>query len=176
MTRSMTRTFVWWAYICLWETYKQLIRTLRAKSVNWWFIHVRTSCITGVTRRATINQHPLPGEDHHRQNSAESQKAEGCIPPSWQARPGGFGTTAFRPQQAQCTHAQETKNRTFLNVSLWWGGPDNRACSSEMLQTPTRANCTVAISNSAPPEIIWGLGGPEEDHQLHHCCWTGRVS
>ena len=18
--------------------------------------------------------------------------------------------------------------------------------------------------------------GPEEDHQLHHCCWTGRVS
>ena len=21
-----------------------------------------------------------------------------------------------------------------------------------------------------------GLGGPEEDHQLHHCCWTGRVS
>ena len=23
--------------------------------------------------------------------------------------------------------------------------------------------------------MIW-LGGPEEDHQLHHCCWTGRVS
>ena len=23
--------------------------------------------------------------------------------------------------------------------------------------------------------MIWGLGGPEEDHQLHHCCWTGRV-
>ena len=21
----------------------------------------------------------------------------------------------------------------------------------------------------------WGLGGPEEDHQLRHCCWTGRV-
>ena len=21
----------------------------------------------------------------------------------------------------------------------------------------------------------WGLGGPEEDHQLHHCCWTGSV-
>ena len=20
-----------------------------------------------------------------------------------------------------------------------------------------------------------GLGGPEEDHQRHHCCWTGRV-
>jgi len=33
----------------------------------------------------------------------------------------------------------------------------------------------VAISNSASPEIIWGIGGPEEDHQLHHCCWTGRV-
>jgi len=33
----------------------------------------------------------------------------------------------------------------------------------------------VAISNSASPEMIWGLGGPEEDHQLHHCCWTGRV-
>ena len=23
--------------------------------------------------------------------------------------------------------------------------------------------------------MIWGLGGFEEDHQLHHCCWTGRV-
>jgi len=34
----------------------------------------------------------------------------------------------------------------------------------------------VAISNPASPEIIWGLGGPEEDHQLHHCCWTARVS
>jgi len=33
----------------------------------------------------------------------------------------------------------------------------------------------VAISNSASPEIICGIGGPEEDHQLHHCCWTGRV-
>jgi len=34
----------------------------------------------------------------------------------------------------------------------------------------------VAISNSASPEIIWGLGAPhEEDHQLHQCCWTGRV-
>ena len=33
----------------------------------------------------------------------------------------------------------------------------------------------MAISNSASQEIIWGLGGPEEDHQLHHCCWTGRV-
>jgi len=21
-----------------------------------------------------------------------------------------------------------------------------------------------------------GFGGPEEDHQLDHCCWTGRVS
>ena len=49
------------------------------------------------TRRATINKHPLPGKDHHHQNSAETQTGEGCIP------------------------------------------------------------------------------GPEEDHQLHHCCWTGRV-
>jgi len=44
-----------------------------------------------------------------------------------------------------------------------------------MKQTTTRANRTVGISNSASPEIIWGLGGPEEDHQCHHCCWTGRV-
>ena len=42
-------------------------------------------------------------------------------------------------------------------------------------RTPTRANLKVAISNSVSPEIIWGLGGPEEDHQLHHCYWTGRV-
>ena len=38
-----------------------------------------------------------------------------------------------------------------------------------MPQTPSNN----ALSNSASPEIIWGLGGPEEDHQLHHCCWTG---
>ena len=126
--------------------------------------------------RANINQHPLPGKDHHHQNSAETQKGERCIPPSWQARPGGFDTTAFRPQQAQRTYAQETKNRSFPNMSLWWGGPDNRACSSDLWQTPTRANGTLTSSNSASPEIIWGLGGPEEDHQLHHCCWTGRVS
>ena len=36
------------------------------------------------------------------------------------------------PQQAQRTRAQETKNRSFPNVSLWWGGPDNRSCSSDM--------------------------------------------
>ena len=106
--------------------------------------------------RATINQHPLPGKDHHHQNSAETQTGEGCIPPSWQARPGGFGTTAFRPQQAQRTHAQETKNRSFPQRVLWWGGPDNRACSSDMYKTPTRANRTLATSNSASPEIIWG--------------------
>ena len=33
----------------------------------------------------------------------------------------------------------------------------------------------MAISNSASPESIWGLGGPAEDHQRHHCFWTGRV-
>ena len=32
----------------------------------------------------------------------------------------------------------------------------------------------MAFSNSTSPEIIWELGGPEEDHKLHHCCWTGR--
>jgi len=47
--------------------------------------------------------------------------------------------------------------------------------SRNVTDTWTRANCTVAISNSASPEIIWGLGGPEEDHQLHQCCWTGYV-
>ena len=38
-----------------------------------------------------------------------------------------------------------------------------------------QSESTVAISNSTSQEIIWGFGGPEEDHQLHHCCWTGRV-
>ena len=33
----------------------------------------------------------------------------------------------------------------------------------------------MANTNSASPEIIWGLGGPEEDPQLHHIFWTGRV-
>ena len=30
-------------------------------------------------------------------------------------------------------------------------------------------------SATASPEIIWGLGVPQEDHQLHHSFWTGRV-
>ena len=98
---------------------------------NPWQRASRSASQMRSTRRATINQYPLPGKDHHHQNSAETQKGEGCIPPTWQARPGGFGTTAFRPQQAQRIHAQETKNRSFPNVSLWWGGPDTRACSSE---------------------------------------------
>ena len=50
-----------------------------------------------------------------------------------------------------------------------------RKLSMFFKQTPTRANRTVAISSSASPEIMWGLGGPEEDHQLHHCSWTSRV-
>ena len=32
----------------------------------------------------------------------------------------------------------------------------------------------IAQWPSATP-LIWGLGGPEEDHQLHHSCWTGCV-
>ena len=89
---------------------------------NPWQRASRSTSQMWSTRRATISQHPLPGKDHHHQNSAETQKGEGCISPSWQARPGGFGTTALRPQQGQRTHAQETKNRSFPNVSLWWGG------------------------------------------------------
>ena len=37
----------------------------------------------------------------------------------------------------------------------------------------------IAQWPSATPlhqKLYGGLGGPEEDHQLHHCCWTGRVS
>jgi len=34
----------------------------------------------------------------------------------------------------------------------------------------------TSLQKQLIPETIWGLGGPEEDHQLHHCCWTGRVS
>ena len=30
-------------------------------------------------RRATVNQHPLPGKDHPHQNSAETQTGEGCL-------------------------------------------------------------------------------------------------
>ena len=34
----------------------------------------------------------------------------------------------------------------------------------------------MKIKNIEVVSIIWGLRGSEEDHQLHHCCWTGRVS
>ena len=33
----------------------------------------------------------------------------------------------------------------------------------------------IAQWPSANPLHQKGLGGPEEDHQLHHCCWTSRV-
>ena len=85
---------------------------------NPWQRASRSASQMHSTRRATINQHPLQGKDHHHQNSAEIQTGEGCIPPYWQARPGGFGTTAFRPQQAERTYVQQTKNRSFPNVSL----------------------------------------------------------
>ena len=83
---------------------------------NPWQRASRSASQMRSTRRATINQHPLPGKDHHHQNSVKTQSGEGCIPPSWQVRPDDFGTTAFRPQQAQRTHAQETKNRSFPRV------------------------------------------------------------
>ena len=34
--------------------------------------------------------------------------------------------------------------------------------------------CVVTLFGE-DPEIICGPGEPEEDHQLHQCCWTGRV-
>ena len=37
------------------------------------------------------------------------------------------------------------------------------------------ATCLCKLCGLFCNEIIWGFGGPEEDHQLHHCCWTGRV-
>ena len=48
---------------------------------------------------------------------------------------GGFGTTAFRPQQAQRTHAQETKNRSFPNVSQWWGVPDKHVTDTNQSES-----------------------------------------
>ena len=62
---------------------------------NPWQRASRSASQMRNTRRATTNQHPLPGKDHHYQNSTETQTGEGCIPPSWQTRPGGFGTNAF---------------------------------------------------------------------------------
>ena len=102
------------------------------------------------TKRTTINQHPLPGKDHHHQNSAETQTGEGCIPPSSQARSGGFGTTAFRPQQAQRTHGQEDK----------------------IVPSPT---CPCGEEDQITEHVLQRCNRPREDHQLHHCCWTGRV-
>ena len=112
------------------------------------------------SRSASQMRHPLPGKDHHQQN-----------------RPGQVVLARLRSghNRLNAHIYRKLKIVPSPNVSLWWGGPDNRACSSEMLQTPTRANRTVAFSNSASPEMLWGPGGPEEDHQLHHCCWTGRV-
>ena len=141
---------------------------------NPWQRASRSASQMRCTIRSTINQHPLPGKDHYHQNSAETLTGDGCIPPSWQARPGGFGTTAFRPQQAQRTHAQKTKNRSFPNVFLWWGGPDNRACSSV-------TNTNQSESHSGHQQLRFtrnymGAWRPEEDHQLCQCCWTGRVS
>ena len=130
---------------------KQVSSPSNTNALQWNPVHCgipgyeQADQLAKCTRRATINQHPLPGKNHHHQNSAETQKAEGCIPPSWQARPCGFGTIAFRPQQAQRTHAQETKNRSFPNVSLWWGGPDNvhQSCnrhqSERIAQWPSAA-------------------------------------
>ena len=40
---------------------------------NSWQRTSRSASQMRSTRKATINQHPLPGKDHHHQNSAETQ-------------------------------------------------------------------------------------------------------
>ena len=47
---------------------------------NAWQRASRSASQMRSTERTTINQHLLPGNDHHHQNSAETQTGEGCIP------------------------------------------------------------------------------------------------
>ena len=126
------------------------------------------------TRRATINQHPLPGKDHHHQNSAETQTGEGCIPPSWQTRPGGFGTTAFRPQQAQRIHAQESKIRSLPNVSLCWGGQlffFFLFFSFAYTTSPAAVMKLVVYFRSSKPTYNFWWSGVADDHCAIRSGW-----
>ena len=76
-----------------------------------------------------------------------------------------------------CLHIHHLLDRPGQVVLARLRSGHNRHRKLKFAPSPTClcANRTVAISNSDSPEIIWALGGPEEDHQLHHCCWTGRV-
>ena len=47
---------------------------------NIGFILLVTSYCSRVDKKS--NHQPLPGKDHHHQNSAVTQTGEGCIPPS----------------------------------------------------------------------------------------------
>ena len=131
---------------------------------NPWQQASRSASQMRSTRTATINQHPLPGKDHHHQNSAETQTREVVL------------ARLLSGHNRLNTHIHR-KLKIVPSPTCPCGEEDQTI--EHVLQrcnkTPTRGNHTVAISNSASPEIIWGLGGPEEDHQLHHCCWTGRV-
>jgi len=64
-------------------------------------------------------------DSSYQAKQAANKFADNYEDPSHQATPT-WGTKG-----ANDTHVQETKICSFPIVSLWWGGPDNRACSSE---------------------------------------------
>ena len=138
------------------------------------------------TRRSTINQHPLPGKNHHHQNSAETQTGEGCIPPSCQARPGGFGTTAFRPQQAQRTLHRKLKivpsptcpcgeeDQTTEHVLQRCNRHQPERIAQWPLATPLHRKLYRLLDNRVVECSLRGVGGPGFNPQSRTASYQRR--
>ena len=66
------------------------------------------------------------------------------------------------------THAHTYKYNTHLHTIT--------CLASTTFSLDLKLVYQISFAKYVSYSISSGLGGPEEDHQLHHCCWTGRVS
>ena len=115
----------------------------------------------------------LTSREYHHQNSAETQKGERWMHTTFLTGPASWFWHDCVPATTGSTHACTWNKKSFLPQRV----PVVRRTRqpSMFFRDTNQSESHRATSNSASPEIIWGLGWPEEDHQLHRCCWTGRV-
>ena len=70
------------------------------------------------------------------------------------------------------------KQVEFIGESTFTSGEEDQTTEHVLQRCNRYQPERIAQWPSATPlhqKLYRGLGGPEEDHQLHHCCWTGRV-
>ena len=104
---------------------------------------------------AQDDQHPLPGKDHHHQNTLKPRQEKDAY--HLLDRPGQVVLARLRSGHNRLNaHVQRELKKSFL---------PQRVPVVRRTRQPSMFFRNVTYTN-----IILGLGGPEDDHQLHHCC------